>query len=267
MEVMRMKNLLFFAILCLAGCEITETQVSLPPTLEDKLAEVMKMPMSIPSGKLSRVVEYGGDSEKIYGTKEIYYPAIGNISLHVSKNQYQDTVGIRLNYFKGEQVEISHFFPFQGEKAVWHSTRENILNSENLMDKIFFTTSTKERSLFAQYHYNSQKQLTHIEYPNETAAALEVFEYDESGRISREWKSVTGQEEYKIDYLVFRYSEGLLVAKESGIRGIIGEDRQDAYQYFYDEQGRLIMQKEFDPYFGFQQKGRLEYFYDAVSSN
>lgn len=267
MEVMRMKTLLFFAILGLVSCEITENPDSLPPTLEDKLAEVMKMPMGIPSGKLSRVVEYGGDSDKIYGTREIYYPAIGNISLHVSRNQYQDTVGISLNYLKGEQEEISHFFPFQEGKAVWHSTRENLLNFENLIDKIFFTTAAKERTFFAQYHYNSQNQLTHIEYPNETAAALEVFEYDESGRISREWKTAIGQEEYKIDYLVYRYKEGLLVAKESGIRGIIGEDRQDAFQYFYDEQGRLIMLKEFDPYFGFQQKGRLEYFYDGVSSN
>lgn len=267
MEAMRIKNLFFFAILGLVSCEIAESPDSLPPTLEDKLAEVMKMPMGIPSGKLSRVVMYGGDSEKIYGIRDIYYPAIGNISIHVSRNQDQDTVGISLNYLKGEQVEISHFFPFQEGKAVWHSTRENLLNSENLIDKIFFTTSTKERSFFAQYHYNSQKQLTHIEYPNETGAALEVFEYDESGRISREWKSSKGQEEYKIDYLVFRYSEGLLVAKESGILGSIGEDRQDAFQYYYDEQGRKIMQKEFDPYFGFQQKSRSEFFYNGVSTN
>jgi len=264
---MKIKQLIFFLVIGFASCETTEIQDPLPPTLEDKLAELMKMPMNIPSGKLSRVVEYGGDSEKVYATMEIYYPAIGNISIHVSRDQYQDTVGISLNYLKEEQEEISHFFPFQEGKAVWHSTREDQRNSENLIDKIFFTTTTKERTLIAQYHYNSQNQLTHIEYPNETAAALEVFEYDESGRISKEWKTAIGQEEFKIDYLVYRYSEGLLVAKESGIRGIIGEDRQDAYQYFYDAQGRLIMQKEFDPYFGFQQKGRSEFFYNGVSTN
>lgn len=264
---MKINEMFFFAIIGLAGCEITEIQDPLPLTLEEQLVEVMAMPLAIPSGKLSRVVEYGGDSEKVYATMEIYYPAIGNISLHVTRDQYQDTLGISLNYFRGEDVEISHFFPFQEGKAVWHSTREDQRNSENLIDKIFFTTSTKKRSFFAQYHYNSQSQLTHIKYPNETGAALEVYEYDEFGRISSEWKTALGQKEFKIDYLVYRYSDGLLVAKESGIRGIISEDRQDAFQYFYDEQGRVIMQKEFDPYFGFQQKGRSEFFYHGVSSN
>jgi hypothetical protein len=48
---------------------------------------------------------------------------------------------------------------------------------------------------------------------------------------------------------------------ESGIRGTITEDRQDAYQFFYDENRLLTKQKEFDPYFGFQEKSWSEYFY------
>lgn len=264
---MKIKEVFFFAIIGLAGCEITESQDTLPVTLEEKLEEVMVMPMDIPSGKLSRVVVYGGDSEKVYGTREIYYPAIGNISLHVIRDQNQDTVGIGLNYFRGEVLETSHFFNYENGKPVWWSTKEHEYLSGNRIDKIFHTSAVKERSLLAQYVYNSQNLLTQIEYPFVNGVELQVYEYDSLGRISREWKSATGQEEYKIDYLVYRYSEGLLVAKESGIRGIIGEDRQDAFQYFYDEQGRVIMQKEFDPYFGFQQKGRSEFFYHGVSSN
>lgn len=264
---MKMKTLLFFAILGLVSCEIAESPDSLPPTLEDKLAEVMAMPLALPSGKLSSVVEYCGDSKKIYGTREIYYPAIGNISIHVIKDQYQDTVGISLNYFRGEVLETSYFFNYENGKPVWWSTKEHEYLSGNRIGKIFHASSNKERSLLAQYVYNPQNLLTQIEYPFVNGVELQVYEYDSLGRIKHDWKTALGQEEFKIDYLVYRYSEGLLVAKESGIRGIIGEDRQDAFQYFYDAQGRLIRLKEFDPYFGFQQKGRLEYFYDGESNN
>lgn len=258
---MQTKAFSFFLIIILSGCEITESQN--PPifTLEDELKEVLAMPLVSPSGKLSKVVTYGGNSDKVYGSIEIYYPAIGNISVHIQQDQNQDTLGITLNYFSGEQLETSHFFQYQEGKANWFSSREIQLTSENLLDKIFLTSENRERSLLAQYHYNSQNQLVQVEYPNENGAALEVYEYDEFGRISKEWKSAMGQEEFKIDYLVYRYNDDLLVAKESGIRGTITDEREDAFQYFYDSEGKLIIQKEYDPYFGFQQKSRTEYFY------
>jgi hypothetical protein len=264
---MKTKGILFFALLGLYSCEVTDSQDSLPLTLEEKLKEVMNMPRDFPSGKLSSVVVYGGDSEQVHATREIYYPAIGNISVHVIRDRNQDTVGIGLNYFRAELLETSHFFNYENGKPVWWSTKEYQYLSGNLVDKIFSTSATKERSLLAQYRYNSQNLLTQIEYPNENVAELAVYEYDSLGRISREWKTALGQEESKIDYLVYQYSEGLLVAKESGIRGIISEDRQDAFQYFHDAQGRVIMQKEFDPYFGFQQKSRSEFFYHTSGSN
>lgn len=264
---MKTKGILFFALLGLLSCEVIESQDSLPLTLEEELKKLMAMPFILPEGKLRNVVVYGGDSEKIHTTREIYYPSIGNTTLHVIRDQYQDTVGIGLNYFSGEVLGTSHFFNYENGKPVWWSTKEYQYISGNFVDKIFSTTANMERNLLAQYHYNSQKQLTHIEYPYLNGAELAVFEYDEFGKTSKEWKSAKGQEEFKVDYLVYRYSEGLLVAKESGIRGIIGDDRQDAFQYFHDEQGRVISQKEFDPYFGFQQKSWSELFYHEGSSN
>lgn len=259
---MKTKGILFFALLGLYSCEVTDSQDSLPLTLEEKLKEVMNMPRDFTPGKLSNVVVYGGDSEKVHATREIYYPAIGNISVHVIRDQNQDTVGIGLNYFRGEVLETSHFFNYENGESVWWSTKEYQYLSGNLVDKIFSTSANKERSLLAQYRYNSLNLLTHIEYGTELA----VYEYDSLRRTSREWKTALGQEESKIDYLVYRYSEGLLVAKESGIRGIINGDRQDAFQFFHDAQGRVIMQKEFDPYFGFQQKSWSELFYHTSGS-
>ncbi|MDI1321912.1 MAG: hypothetical protein PSV36_04135 [Algoriphagus sp.] len=264
---MTVKNLFFFSILGLVSCEIAESPDSLPPTLEDKLAEVMKMPMDSPSGKLRRVVVYGFDSDQIFSTREIYYPAIGNISLHILRDKNQDTLAIGLNYYSGENVEISYSFDFQEGKAVWQSTKEYQFNSENLVDKIFHNSSNSERKLLAQYVYNSQNLLTQIEYPFVNGVELQVYEYDSLGRITSEWNSVQGQEESKYDFLVYRYSEGLLVAKESGFRGVFKEDPLDLFQYFYDEQGKVIKQKEFALNFGYQQVAWSELFYHGVNSN
>lgn len=258
---MRIKAIFFFLLLVLGSCEITEDQEFFPPTMEDKLKEVMSSSLILPEGKLKKVVVYGGSSTIVHSSREIFYPAIGNVSFNVIFYFTGDTVGIGLNYFREELIETSHFFNYENGKPVWWSTREYQYLSDNRLDKIFHSSSNKERSLLAQYVYDSQNQLAQIEYPNENGAALEVFEYDEFGRISREWKSATGQEEFKIDYLVYRYNQGLLVAKESGIRGTISEDRQDAHQFYYDDLERVISQKEFDPYFGFQQKSNAEFFY------
>lgn len=88
-----------------------------------------------------------------------------------------------------------------------------------------------------------------------------VFDHDSFGKIHSEWKTAVGQEEFKTDYLVYRYQDGRLAAKESGIIGSNSGNRKDAIQYFYDSDGRLVKNIEFDPQFGFQQKSRTEYFY------
>jgi hypothetical protein len=245
------------------SCEIADNQDLLLPTLEEKLKEVMNMPRDFSPGNLKSIVVYGGDSEKIQNTREIYYPFVGNISFHVLRNQDQDTVSVSLNYFEGEILKISHLFNYEIGKFVWWSTREYEYISENRIDNIFQTTENMEKRLLAQYVYNSENLLSQIVYGTELA----VFEYDSVGRISREWKTSLDQKDSKIDYLVYRYVNGLLVGKESGIRGIISEDRKDAFQYFHDAQERIIMQKEFDPYFGFQQKSWSEFFYHTSRSN
>lgn len=259
---MKTKVILFFSIFSLFGCEVIETENSLPISLEEELNQVLTLPMNQPEGKLRRVIVYGGNSEQVDSSKEILYPALGNITLEILKDKNQDTVGIGLNYFSGANLETSHFFNYENGKPVWWSTKEYEYLSGNRIDKIFLTSAVKERSLLAQYRYNSENLLTQIEYPFVNGVELMVYEYDSLGRISREFKSGAGQEIFKIDYLVYRYnSKSLLEAKESGIQGIISENRQDAYQYFYNERGIITLQKEFDPYFGFQQRSRSEFFY------
>lgn len=258
---MKTKAILFFAIFSLVGCEAIERETPLTITLEEKLNQVLVEPMYEPEGELSKIIVYAGGSEQVDISREILHPEVGDITLEILKDKNQDTVGIGLNYFLGDNVETSHFFNYENGKPVWRSTKEYEYLSGNRIDKIFNSSVSKERSLLAQYRYNSENLLSQIEYPFENGVELMIYEYDSLGNIIREWKTAAGQEEFKIDYLVYRYHDSLLVAKESGVRGTISESRQDAFQYFYDENGRIVKNKEFDPYFGFQQKSQAEYFY------
>ncbi|UZD22117.1 hypothetical protein PBT90_01440 [Algoriphagus halophytocola] len=258
---MKTKAILFFAIFGLVGCEVIERENSLPITLEEELNQVLVMPMNQPKGTLNKTIVYIGDSDQVDISREMLYPEIGNITLIILRDKNQDTVGIGLNYFSGDNLETSHFFNYENGKPIWQSTKEYEYLSGNRIDKIFHSSINMERSLQAQYRYNSQNLLSQIEYPFENGVELMIYEYDSLGNIIREWKSAAGQEEFKIDYLVYRYHDSLLVAKESGVRGTISESRQDAFQYFYDENGRIVENKAFDPYFGFQQISRTEYFY------
>lgn len=258
---MKLKVILFFAVYSLFSCEGIESENSFELTLEDELNHMMGLPIIQPEGKLSKVNVYVGSSKQIDISKEILYPAVGNVTLEILKDKTQDTVGIGLKYFSGNSLETSHYFNYENGKPVWWSTKDYKYLSGNRIDKIFNTNESKGRNLLARYRYNSQNLLSQIEYPFENGVELMVYEYDSQERVIKEWKSNERQEDFKIDYLVYRYNENLVEAKESGVRGIQTEDRQDAFRYFYDENGRVIKQMEFDPYFGFQQKSWTEFFY------
>lgn len=222
--------------------------------LLDEVVSFKSMPISSTTGKLKKV-------KNSISTRDLYYPVDESFQYSVITDSNQDTAMITLVYLSGEKILSSHSISYQDGAAYRWATFEYLYNSENLLNEIYTSNSTKERALLGKYHYDSQSLLVEIAYPYENGEELQVYEYNESGRISSEWKSARGQEDNKIDYLVYRYDNGLLVAKESGIRGTISDQREDAFKYFYNSQGKLILTIEFDPYFGFQQKDKSEYFY------
>lgn len=253
---------ILFIGLILGACSVSEDPDMEPSTdverrLQELLVEadrIMSLPTSSPEGRLKMV-------KNSISTSDIYYPTDESFSYSVLKDANLDTVGIILSHFNDEQVKTRHSISFENGEAYRWSTYEYVYTSESLLDEIYSSNSNMQRRLLGKYHYDSQNLLIKIEYPYETGVELQLYEYDEFNRIAREWKTAKGQENHKIDYLVYRYDEELLAAKESGTNGSISDEREDAFQYFYDSQGKLIMAKEFDPYLGFQQKEKLEYFY------
>lgn len=259
---MKIKHISVSLLVILQACNLAEDPRLNSLSQEELLRQVMLQPIGVPSDKLSHVLEFLGDSESVSSTREIYYPTSGNVNYHVVRDHQQDTVSIGLNFFSGNgQVQTSMNFTFIDNKPVWHSTREYSYNGEDLLEEIIISTATDNEKVLARFMYNFQKLLTRVEYPFHTGTELELFEYDMEGRILNHWKSTKGQEESKVDYLVYRYNGEQLEAKETGPMGKFSVERQDAFQYFYDQKGRLAIQKEFDPYFGFQMKGKIEYFY------
>lgn len=259
---MKIKLLLILSLILTACASIPEDQdpqIDQSPeeilqSLINEAERVLSLPTNSSNGKLKMV-------KNSISTRHIYYPTNEDLFYSVQMDEKLDTAMIIVTYLNDNQVQIVNSLSYENGKAYRWSSFEYIYNSEDRLDEIYSSNSTKPKALLAKYHYDSKNHLVEIEYPYESGAELLVYKYDEFNRIANEWKSARGQENHQIDFLVYRYNNGLLVAKESGIRGTITDDRQDAFQYFYDPQGKLVQSKEYDPYFGFQKKETVEYFY------
>ncbi len=259
---MRHLLVVLIGLILFSSCGETEEHEPLPPILEEELREVMKMRLATGTGKVIRTLSYGGSSDRLFASKDIYYLAGDDINFQVIKDQLEDTVKIGLNYFQDGKIRTSHSFHFNGSRAEWEYTIDYKYDSEGTLIESYSTAVDKPRYLRARYIYDSQHRLTSIEYPFVNGVELQMYTYDEQGRVLNEWQTAKGQEEYKIGLLFCRYEDGFLVAKESGERGMPEGPRQDQFRYVYDQEGRLSVQYEFDPYFGFQQANRTEFFYD-----
>ncbi|REG82257.1 hypothetical protein [Algoriphagus antarcticus] len=258
---MRNCSLILVIAIIFWGCEIAQENESLPNDLELELEKLLSKPNDEPVGELFLVRTYGGDFDKIHSTREIVYPSGGDLSIHIIKDQNEDTVGIGLNHFKNGIIQISHYFDFSNQQPIWQSTQQYIYDSKGLLTEHFIETTSQSRKLLANYVYDSLNRLERIEYPNENDTELQVYTYDENNRIRSEWKSALGQDDAKIDFLIYEYTGDKLTAKKSGERGSLEGDFQDAIRYYYDQSGKLSIQDEFDPYFGFQQVNRSEFYY------
>ncbi len=96
-----------------------------------------------------------------------------------------------------------------------------------------------------------------------------VYEYDEYNRVSK--MTWWGAGESPIMEYFYRYNVlGQLEAKETWSRSDGGEPKRDAFQYFYNDKGQLIEEKEFYPQWGFEPRYRKTYDYyleDEVNQN
>lgn len=266
-------KLLVFAFLLVlsAGCNVNVIEEVDPTeeTLEGQLQEVMKMPLSEPEGALARVVVYGGDSDKIHATTDIYYPITSDVSYRVLKDKYGDSVAISLNYchkYHKGKIEAAHLFNFDNSpRPEWQSTNEYAYNEDGKLMGLYYSGVNRPRYLLADYIYDPQGRLTQVEYAADSSGGVEllVYTYDEQNRVKSEWKTEKGYEEMnKIDYMEYKYDEdGVLVAKVTGERGGEFGTRQDRFRYFYNQKGKDSVTYEFDPYFGHQQVYRTEFFY------
>ncbi|MBD8490861.1 hypothetical protein IFO69_19065 [Echinicola sp. CAU 1574] len=258
---MRNNGLLFVVITVFLGCETMQENEPLTGAKEIELLELLDKPVIEPSGELFKVITYGGNSDKIHSTRSILYPSTGDVTIHIIQDQNEDTVGIGLNYFENAEIQISHYFNFSNHQPIWQSTREYFYDSNGLLRELFVETTDQPRKLLARYVYDSFDKLERVEYPYENGTELQLYTYNDANRIASEWTSNMGQEDTKVDLLVYEYSEHHLIAKKSGERGSEEGNFQDAFRYYYDQSGNLSAQEVFDPYFGFQQVNRSEYYY------
>lgn len=267
------KKIIFSLSLFIVGCSLNNESDpnidsdQLSVLKEDELREVFALHTHSPNGKIHMAITYGGNSDKTVSSREIFYPINGLSTYHIFRNGTGDTTGLALNFLEDDEIVSSSYFAFREGKVDWEFTREMEYNSDGLIDRMYTSNHSRSRELVSIYHYDSQNRLLEIEYPYEHGAELLVYSYDDDGKIISEWKTARGQEDYKVDHFIYRYNNDLLMAKETGPGGVFSEERKDALRYFYDPSDRLILEKRFDPNFGFQQIGRVEYtYFDSLNN-
>lgn len=223
----------------------------------------MQMPLVTDTGKVVRTISYCCEPQRPFAIVDSYYPVGGDVSYLVQKSPDGDTLQISLQYYEKNKLQFSHSFRYRsGMLPELMSTNEYIYDSRGNLVEWYSIPSEGSRSLVATYRYDANGRLTSIESSAGNGLEELRYAYDDEGRIVREWTFIKTDEEFELGYMFYRYEGELLVAKEASKDGKFEGPRQDQFRYVYDEQGRLIAQFEFDPYFFFEQKNYAEFFYE-----
>lgn len=260
---MRHFLIIMFGLIFLAGCGESESPTSETLTLEEKLVEVMQMPLATGTGKMSRSISYCCNPIRPFIILDFYYPVGGEFSYRVQRGPEGDTLEISFQHYEDEKLRYFHSFRYKsGKLSEWMNTAEYSYDSEGKLIERYSISPERPRALNATYRYDEKGRMTSIETSSGNGGESQKFAYDQQDRIAREWSTIKTDEEVELNFMFYRYDGELLVAKEASQNGRLEGPRQDRYRYVYDQKGRLIAQFEYDPYFSFQQKNYAEFFYE-----
>ena len=263
-----LKKLSLIVLIGVVGCvepQIEESQVVQEEWLGE-IRSVLKGELFEPAGKLQIRFSYQNEHESsLQGSRRYYYNSQGQEVLSLGFSAKNDTTVAWLprHNHKGELVEFSVFrYPdWQNISNLnggglanleWSSTSYYTYDEEGRLTSSEISNRRRERQPYMVPHYDEQGNVIGKEFfNNHEPIDWHVFEYDTNKRIFKEtWRFPISAPHYRIYF--YRYDErGLLVAKETGQLYNPDLEGRDAFQYFYDDQKRLVEEREFYPNMGF----------------
>lgn len=242
-------------LITLSSCEINqEIDPEIDPIVLDDVKGVLKGDLYTPEGKLKRIDSYQFEFENHVGRQDWYYDETDKVvlTLGISEN---DTSGVSLYIYDGSGLLVQRKsyqkrngdFEYDGSVFYEYDGNGKLVRELN-----------KEKKLIRSHSYNDKGLLVLTQYGENQDMEKEIYEYDEFDRIFK--YTYIGGGESPILLYYYRYNSlNQLEAKEA--YGLGSTEREDAFQYFYNDRGQLVEEKEFYPQWDFVPKFRKVYEY------
>lgn len=247
-------------LLALFSCESEVVNTDLTMQMDD-VQKALQSELLTPPGKLKCKYEFELFDNLIWRLDH-YYDTEGKLTLSVQLIDEQDTGSVFLYDYdsKGRQISESWYDLKDGKYVLWQKLKKFYDQNGNL-DFETIIEGVPARS----YTYGPDGKLWKILMGDAKNGDCHIFDYGDDGRVSTmTWGDCAGASSPIMKYH-YRYNVlGLLEAKEALQTGAI--QREDAFQYFYNEKGQLIEEKEYYPQYGFVPRARRTFDYFPETS-
>ena len=252
-------------LILLAGCKATDEPE--PDILLDKslsaLYQVLESDLQQPEDSLIQIRYYYSEEGEVDRIQDYYYDRTGKQALVVAKTDNTDTLGMSIfKYDESGKVTQRINFTKRDGLTAWDSSVEYVYDSENLETEVYHLHGNRPKYLHAQKFYTSSNQLTEVRFGTEAY----VYDYNEQGLIATEKWILLDSPSRPLSTFFYRYdSLDRLIAKEVHVNADISK-REDAFQYYYNESGKIKEEREFETRFGYSLKERKEFIYQIPNN-
>jgi len=240
--------LLFF----LFGCQNEEHPMVDDNTENQELLDILNENLLMPSGELSMVYTFLLNSSDYRSVQHRYYDEDLNTVLTVNLNHDKDTLGASIYFYDHQgRLETKKSYGYNEGSFSWTGNLRSTFNAEGTIETVDLILSDGSPPRFRLRNiYNERGLLQVTEYSDE-----ERYEYIYEGNIPVRMNYIIGESIY-MKY-IYRYNDQeQLQAKQTTIHG-----GGDAFQYFYDEEGRLKEERENSPQWGYSTLSKKLYEY------
>ncbi|KEO72777.1 hypothetical protein [Anditalea andensis] len=221
-----------------------------------------------PPGKLHTISQFAGESESsLMGYTQLFYNQNGQEVLMLGFTAQNDTMRVLLKNLDpdGKKIEECLYrhpnWAGNMDEMKWSRTNYFIYDESGRVIEEEFDNKSNEKQPYKVYHYNERGLAEEIEIiHNSKLEERWILEYDGEERLIKESWWFPSAESPHTEFF-YKYNENnLLEAKETWTISL-NPELEDVFQYFYDDQGRLIEEKEYYPHGGFSLLYRRTYEY------
>jgi len=245
-------NFCFSVLFLLFGCQNEEHPMVDDDTENQELLDILNGELLMPSGELAMVYIFLLNSSDYRSVQHRYYDEDLNTVLTVNLNHEKDTLGASIYFYDHlGRLEIKKSYGYNQGSFSWTGDLRSTFNAEGTIETVHLILADGSPPRFRLRNVFDERGLLQVTaYSDE-----ERYEYIYEDNLPVRKNYMIGESIY-LEY-IYRYNDQVqLQAKQTAMHG-----GGDAFQYFYDEEGRLKEERENSPQWGYSILSRKTYEY------